>query len=70
MNYDIKFNEQEDGSFELVVDMPEADYMKLSAILKSEKLTFQELMDIFFRETIRLKRLPFEVTDIQEQQEI
>ena len=50
--------------------MSEADYMKLSAILKSEKLTFQELMDIFFRETIRLKRLPFEVTDIQEQQEI
>ena len=59
MNYDVKFNEQDDGCFMLVVTMPEEDYVKLFDIIKSERITFQELMDAFFRETIRLKRLPF-----------
>lgn len=55
-----EFIKQSDGYYELTITMPEDEYNKMKDILDSLNLSFQYVIDLFLRETIRLGRLPFE----------
>lgn len=55
-----QFIKQDDGSYLLSITMSEDDYIKLKQILDSLNLNFQQVIDLFLKETIRLGRIPFE----------
>lgn len=60
---DAEFLKQEDGSYLLVVTMNEDDYLELNNILAALNTTFQELINAFLKETIRLGNLPFDYSE-------
>ena len=60
---DAEFLKQEDGSYLLVVTMDENDYLELNNILDALNTTFQELINAFLKETIRLENLPFDYSE-------
>lgn len=60
---DAEFLKQEDGSYLLVVTMDEDDYLELNNILDALNTTFQELINAFLKETIRLGNLPFDYSE-------
>lgn len=45
------------------VRLPKEIYDKVSEILAKEGLTLEEALILFFQETIRLGRIPFEYTE-------
>ena len=45
------------------VSLPKEIYDKVSEILAKEGLTLEEALILFFQETIRLGRIPFEYTE-------
>lgn len=55
-----EFVKQSDGYYVLCITMIEDDYIELKNILDSLNLTFEQVIDLFFRETIKLGRLPFD----------
>lgn len=66
MSDNVKFTKQIDGSYELVVTMPEVVHQQLNQILKDANISFQEVIDVFFQETIKHKRLPFDMSEQKE----
>ena len=60
MSEEVKFVKQTDGSYELVVTMPETVYLQLNQILQDTNTSFQEIIDVFFEETIKRKRPPLQ----------
>ena len=63
MAEEVKFIKQTDGSYELVVTMPETVYLQLNQILQDTNTSFQEIIDVFFQETIKHNRLPFDMSE-------
>ena len=45
------------------VRLPKEIYDKVSEILAKEGLTLEDALNLFFRETVRLGRIPFEYTE-------
>lgn len=45
------------------VSLPKEIYDKVSEILAKEGLTLEDALNLFFRETVRLGRIPFEYTE-------
>ncbi|MCQ4770342.1 type II toxin-antitoxin system RelB/DinJ family antitoxin [Intestinimonas massiliensis] len=45
------------------VSLPKEIYDKVSEILAKEGLTLEDALNLFFQETIRLGRIPFEYTE-------
>ena len=56
---EIKFIEQNDGSYRLSVTMLEEEWLQLNQILISMNISFQELIDGLFNEIVRSKKMPF-----------
>ena len=56
---DVRFIKQNDGSYKLIVTMPEEKCLQLNQILLSLNISFQDLIDGLFNEIIRIKKIPF-----------
>jgi len=59
MDENIRFERNKDGSFQLIVSMPEEEYLQLNQILVEQNISFQELINGLFKEIIRTGRIPF-----------
>lgn len=58
-----EFLKQEDGSYLLVLTMNEDDYLEINKILETLNMTFQELINVFLKEIIRLEKIPFDSSE-------
>ena len=58
-----EFLKQEDGSYLLVLTMDEDDYLEINKILDTLNMTFQELINVFLKEIIRLEKMPFDSSE-------
>ena len=58
-----EFLKQEDGSYLLVLTMDEDDYLEINKILDTLNMTFQELINVFLKEIIRLEKIPFDSSE-------
>ena len=59
MDENIRFERNKDGAFQLIVSMPEEEYLQLNQILIEQNISFQELINGLFKEIIRTGKIPF-----------
>ena len=59
---DIKEIDNGDGTISLCFEIEEELYNQLTEILSPQGLTVGQAIELFLRETVRLGRIPFDIT--------
>lgn len=60
---DVKEIDNGDGTISLCFEIEEELYSQLTEILAPQGLTLEKAIELFLRETVRLGRIPFDITD-------
>ena len=60
---DVKEIDNGDGTISLCFEVDEELYNQLPEILAPQGLTLEKAIELFLRETVRLGRIPFDITD-------
>ena len=60
---DVKEIDNGDGTISLCFEIDEELYNQLTEILAPQGLTLEKAIELFLRETVRLGRIPFDITD-------
>ncbi len=60
---DIKEIDNGDGTISLCFEIEEELYNQLTEILAPQGLTVGQAIELFLRETVRLGRIPFDITE-------
>lgn len=60
---DVKEIYNGDGTISLCFEIDEELYNQLTEILAPQGLTLEKAIELFLRETVRLGRIPFDITD-------
>ena len=60
---DIKEIDNGDGTLSLCFEIEEELYNQLTEILSPQGLTVGQAIELFLRETVRLGRIPFDITE-------
>ncbi|MBQ3256237.1 MAG: type II toxin-antitoxin system RelB/DinJ family antitoxin [Oscillospiraceae bacterium] len=60
---DVKEINNGDGTISLCFEIDEELYKQLTEILAPQGLTLEKAIELFLRETVRLGRIPFDITD-------
>ena len=60
---DVKEIDNGDGTISLCFEIDEELYNQLNEILAPQGLTLEKAIELFLRETVRLERIPFDITD-------
>ena len=60
---DVKEIDNGDGTISLCFEIDEELYKQLTEILAPQGLTLEKAIELFLRETVRLGRIPFDITD-------
>lgn len=60
---DVKEIDNGDGTISLCFEIEEELYKQLTEILAPQGLTLEKAIELFLRETVRLGRIPFDITD-------
>ena len=60
---DVKEINNGDGTISLCFEIDEELYNQLNEILAPQGLTLEKAIELFLRETVRLERIPFDITD-------
>ena len=60
---DVKEIDNGDGTISLCFEIDEELYNQLTEILAPQGLTPEKAIELFLRETVRLGRIPFDITD-------
>ena len=60
---DVKEIDNGDGTISLCFEIDEELYKQLNEILAPQGLTLEKAIELFLRETVRLGRIPFDITD-------
>ena len=60
---DVKEIANGDGTITLCFEIDEELYKQLTEILAPQGLTLEKAIELFLRETVRLGRIPFDITD-------
>ena len=60
---DVKEIDNGDGTISLCFEIDEELNKQLTEILAPQGLTLEKAIELFLRETVRLGRIPFDITD-------
>ena len=60
---DVKEIDNGDGTISLWFEIDDELYNQLTEILAPQGLTLEKAIELFLRETVRLGRIPFDITD-------
>ena len=60
---DVKEIDNGDGTISLCFEIDDELYKQLTEILAPQGLTLEKAIELFLRETVRLGRIPFDITD-------
>ena len=60
---DVKEINNGDGTISLCFEIDEELYNQLTEILAPQGLTLEKAIELFLSETVRLGRIPFDITD-------